>query len=152
MLREKAKDLGKIMKADFDPSPSWITHWREHNLIVFKRKHGEKQNHDSEAAENWTVSVWQKYMSFNLPHKFTTVMRWGFTFVHYQRKLCALKRKNSPVARNQKNALPSYLLQTLMVRTSYTHLLIHAALGENKNSWMTATLFQEWSEWFDPGL
>ena len=69
-------------------------------------------------------------------------MRWGFTFVHYQRKLCALKMKNSPVARNQNNALPSYLLQILMVRTSYTHLLIHAALGENKNSWMTATLFQ----------
>ena len=34
--------------------------WRERNLIVFKRKHGEKQDHDFEAAENWIVSVWPK--------------------------------------------------------------------------------------------
>ena len=60
MLREKAKDLGKIMKVDFDQSPSWVTRWQERNLIVFKRKHGEKQDHDSEAAENWMVSVWPK--------------------------------------------------------------------------------------------
>ena len=51
MLREKAKDLGKIMNVDFDPSLSWVTQWQECNLIVFKRKHGEKQDH-SEAAEN----------------------------------------------------------------------------------------------------
>ena len=37
MLREKAKDLGKIMNVDFDPSLSWVTRWRERNLIVFKR-------------------------------------------------------------------------------------------------------------------
>ena len=52
MLHEKAKDLGKIMKVDFDPSLSWVTRWWEHNLIVFKGKHGEKQDHDCEAAEN----------------------------------------------------------------------------------------------------
>ena len=60
MLHEKAKDLGKIMKVDFDPSLSWVTWWQEHNLIVFKHKHGEKQDHDSEVAENWIVSVWPK--------------------------------------------------------------------------------------------
>ena len=60
MLREKAKDFGKIMNIDFDPSLSWVTRWRERNLIVFKRKHGEKQDHDSEAAENWITSVWPK--------------------------------------------------------------------------------------------
>ena len=39
------------MKADFDPSQSCqVTRWLERNLIVFKRKHGEKQDHDSEAA------------------------------------------------------------------------------------------------------
>ena len=27
MLHEKAKDLGKIMKVDFDPSLSWVTWW-----------------------------------------------------------------------------------------------------------------------------
>jgi len=35
MLLEKAKDLGNLMNDDFDPSPSWIQHWRERNLIVF---------------------------------------------------------------------------------------------------------------------
>ena len=48
------------MKTDFDPSPNWVTRWPERNLIVYKRKHREKQDHDSEAAENWTVSVWPK--------------------------------------------------------------------------------------------
>ena len=57
MLREIAKDLGKIMKVDFDPSPNWVTRWRERNLIVFKRKHGEKQDHYSEAAEHCSVSM-----------------------------------------------------------------------------------------------
>ena len=52
MLREKAKNFGKIMNLNFDPSSSWVTRWRERNSIVFKRKHGEKQDHDSEAAEN----------------------------------------------------------------------------------------------------
>ena len=27
MLRKKAKDLGKIIKVDFDPSLSWVTQW-----------------------------------------------------------------------------------------------------------------------------
>ena len=52
MLREKAINFGKIMYVNFDPSSSWVTRWRERNLIVFKRKHGEKQDHDSKAAEN----------------------------------------------------------------------------------------------------
>ena len=60
MLCEKSKDLGKIMKVDFDLSLSWVTRWRECNLIIFKRKHGEKQDHDSEVAKNWIVSVWPK--------------------------------------------------------------------------------------------
>ena len=60
MLREKAKNFGKIMNINFDPSSSWVTRWRERNLIVFKRKHGEKQYHDSEVDENWIVSVWPK--------------------------------------------------------------------------------------------
>ena len=60
MLHKKAKDFGKIMKVDFDPSLSWVTRWQECNLIVFKHKYGEKQDHDSEATENWIVSVWPK--------------------------------------------------------------------------------------------
>ena len=60
MLRKKAKNFGKIMNLNFDLSSSWVTRWRECNLIVFKRRHGEKQDHDSEAAENWIASVWPK--------------------------------------------------------------------------------------------
>ena len=60
MLLGKAKDLGKLMNDDFNPSPSWIQRWRERNLIVFKRQHGEKQDHDSEAAEHWLTSVWPR--------------------------------------------------------------------------------------------
>ena len=69
MLREKAKDLGKIMNIDFDPSSSWVTRWRERNLIIFKRKHGEKQGYDSEAAENWITSVWPKIQDDYSPSK-----------------------------------------------------------------------------------
>ena len=61
----------------------------------------------------------QKYKSVILPQKFTTVMRRAFTFMLYQRKLCALKMKNSLVARNQKSNLPSYLLPTWIFQTSY---------------------------------
>ena len=60
MLSEKAKNFGKIMNLNFDSSSSWVTRWRERNLIVFKHKHGEKQDHDSKAAENWIASVWPK--------------------------------------------------------------------------------------------
>ena len=60
MLHEKAKDLGKIIKADFDLLSSWVTCWQERNLIIFKCKHDQKQDHDFEAAENWIVSVWSK--------------------------------------------------------------------------------------------
>ena len=57
MLREKAKTLRKIMDVDYDPSMSLITRWRDPSLIVFKRKHGEKQDHNSKAAENWITFV-----------------------------------------------------------------------------------------------
>ena len=77
----------------------------------------------------------QKYKMIILPQIFTTVMKLGFTFVHSQRVLCALKMKNSLAARSQKSALPFCLLLTWMVQTSYGHLslenlLINTALEE----------------------
>ena len=111
MLREKAKDLGKIMK-DFDSSPSWVTCWRERNFIVFKHKHDEKQDHDSEAAENWIVSVCPKIHEFYSAPEIYNCDETGLYFRALPEGTCALKMKNSLVTRNQKNSLLSYLLQT----------------------------------------
>ena len=127
------------MKVDFDPSLIWVTQWQERNLIVFKGKHGEKQNYDFEVAENWIVSVWPKIQEHYTSSEIYNCDRRGFTIMLYQKELCPLKTKNFLVARNQKSNLPSYLLPTLMAQTNYSclsseNLLICTALEELRNS------------------
>ena len=57
MLQQKAKDLGQTIDVSFDPSLSWVQRWQEHQGIVFKWQHGEKQDHDSVAAEHWMSNM-----------------------------------------------------------------------------------------------
>ena len=135
MLHEKAKDLRKIMNVDFDPSSSWVTRWQETNLIVFKQKHGEKQDHDSEVAENWITSVWPKIQNDYSASNSYNCDETGLYFRALSEGTLCIKNEKLSAARSQKNALQFCLLQTWMVQTSYIHLslenlLIHAALGE----------------------
>ena len=159
MLHEKAKDLGKIMKVDFDPSLSWVTWWQERNLIIFKRKHGEKQDHDSEAAENWIVSVWLKIQEHYFASEIYNCDETGLYF-------CALPEetlcfKNEELSGSQKskerftilltaNMDGSHKLQPFVIgKSANPHCFkgikkLLVTYKSNKNSWMTATLFQEW--------
>ena len=59
-LTRIAESLGKMMNEDFDLSSSWVTCWRECNLINFKCKHCIKHDHYSEVPEKWIVSLWLK--------------------------------------------------------------------------------------------
>ena len=63
MLQQKAEDLAQSMGISFDPSLSWVQRWRERQGIVFKTQHGEKQDHDSAAAEHWVSNVWPDIQS-----------------------------------------------------------------------------------------
>ena len=88
---------------NFDPSPSWIQRWRERNAIVFKRQHGEKKDHDCEAAEHWITSVWTSIQDRYSASEIITVTKQAFIIISFQKAQCVSKMKNFSVERNQKN-------------------------------------------------
>ena len=164
MLREKAKDLGKIMNVDFDPSSSWVTRWREWNLIVFKRKHGEKQDHDSEAAENWITSVWPKIQDDYSPSEIYNCDETGLYFRALPKDTLCFKNEKLSGSKKSKERFTVLLTANMdgsdklrpfvIGKSANPHCFrgikkLSVTYKTNKNSWMTATLFQEWLEWFD---
>ena len=167
MLREKAKDLGKIMNVDFDPSSSWVTRWRERNLIVFKRKHGEKQDHDSEAAENWITSVWPKIQNDYSASDIYNCDETGLYFRALPEGTLCFKNEKLSGSKKSKERFTVLLTANMDGSDKLRPFVIGKSANprcfrgikklpvtykSNKNSWMTATLFQEWLEWFDARL
>ena len=167
MLREKAKNFGKIMNVNFDPSSSWVTHWRERNLIVFKRKHGEKQDHDSEAAENWIASVWPKIHERYSASEIYNCDETGLYFRSLPEGTLCFKNDKLSDSKKSKERLtvlltanmdgldklrPFVIGKSANLRCFRGIKKLPVTYKSNKNSWMTATLFQEWLEWFNDRL
>ena len=167
MLREKAKNFGKIMNLNFDPSSSWVTRWRERNLIVFKRKHGEKQDHDSEAAENWIASVWPKVHERYSASEIYNCDETGLYFRALPEETLCFKNDKLSGSKKSKERLTVLLTANMDGSDKLRPFVIGKSANprcfrgikklsvtykSNKNSWMTATLFQEWLEWFNDRL
>ena len=58
LLRAKAEDLAKNLgKTDFVASDGWLSRWKARHGILYKKMHGEKQDADTEAAEDWRSCV-----------------------------------------------------------------------------------------------
>ena len=167
MLREKAKNIGKIMNLNFDSSSSWVTRWRERNLIVFKCKHGEKQDHYSESAKNWIVSVWLKIHERYSATENYNCDETGLYFHALPEGTLCFKNDKLSGSKKSKERL-TVLLTTNMDGSDTLWPFVIGKLANpccfrgikklsvtyksNKNSWMTATLFQEWLKWFNDRL
>ena len=42
---------------NFNPIDGWLTRWKERNNIVYRKLHGEKQDTDFDAADNWMTII-----------------------------------------------------------------------------------------------
>ena len=133
----------------------------------FKRKHGEKQGHDSELAENWIVSVWP---IIHKHYSASEIYNCGETGLYFHalsgRTLCFKNEKLSGSKKSKKwftvlltaNMDGSDKLQPLfMGKSANSHCFkgikkLLVTYKSNKNFSMTATLFQEWFELFDACL
>ena len=162
-MRE-SKNFGKIINVNFDPSSSWVTRWRERNLIVFKRKHGEKQDHNSEATENWIVSVWPKIHERYSASEIYNCDKTGLYFRALPEGTLCFKNDKLSGSKKSKECL-IVLLTANMDSSGKLQPFVTVKLANprcfrgikklpviyksNKNSWMTATLFQEWLEWLE---
>ena len=156
MLREKAKNFGKIMNLNFDPSSSWVTRWRECNLIVFKRKHGEKQDHDFQATENWIVSVWPKIHERYSASEIYNCDETGLYFRALPEGTLCFKNDKLSGSKKSKERLTVLLTANMDGSDKLRPFVIGKSANprcfrgikklpvtykSNKNSWMTETLF-----------
>ena len=41
----------------FNPIDDWLTKWKERNVILYRKLHGEKQDTDFDAAVNWMTTI-----------------------------------------------------------------------------------------------
>ena len=167
MLLGKAKDLGKLMNDDFNPSPSWIQRWRERNLIVFKRQHGKRQDHDSEAAEHWLTSVWPRIQDryaaseiYNCDETgiYYRVLPEGTKCFKIETLFGGKKSKERLTVLLTSNMDGSDTRKLLVVGKSATPRCFRGVKTlpvthcSNSISYMTSTLFQQWIESFDASL
>jgi len=159
MLREKANDLSKIMGVDFDPSLSWVHRWQERNGIIFKRQHGEKHSHDTEAAEYWIASVWPRIQEQYSASDVYNCEKTGLYFRALPEGTMCFKDEKPSGSKKSKERL-TVLLAANMDGSDKRKLLVVGKAAKprcfrgistlpilyrsNSNSWMTATLFHEW--------
>ncbi|GBO08023.1 hypothetical protein AVEN_39143-1, partial [Araneus ventricosus] len=56
---EKAQDFSNLIgDSDFKATDGWLTRWKDRNIIVYRKLHGENQDTDSASAEDWSKDVW----------------------------------------------------------------------------------------------
>ena len=46
-----------ICVENFNPIDGWLTKWKERNNIVYRKLHGEKQDTDFDATDNWITTI-----------------------------------------------------------------------------------------------
>lgn len=57
ILMNKAKELAVKLKIDFEPTKGWLYRWQKRENIKFTKIHGESNDADHEAAENFTQNI-----------------------------------------------------------------------------------------------
>ena len=167
MLREKAKNLGKHMGIDFNPSVSWVTRWRERNFISFTSKHRRKLNCNSAADKHWLNSVWPKIQERFAASEIYNCDETGLYFRFLPEGTWYFK--NEDLAKHEK--CKDHLTVLLAANMDGSDKLEPFVVGKfanprcfngikklpvtyrcNSNSWMTAKLFQDWLRSFDSSL
>ena len=159
MLQQKAKDLAQSMGISFDPSLSWVQRWREHQGIVFKRQHGEKQDHDSAAAEHWVSNVWPDIQSKYDACDIYNCDETGLYFRALPEGTMCFKSEKLSGSKKAKQRLTVLLTTNMDGSDKRMPLVIGKSMKPrcfrgvwsmpvkytaNKNAWMTAAIFQDW--------
>jgi hypothetical protein len=69
ILLQKANDFGEKLEEDFKATNGWLTRWKERHGIVYKKLHGEKQDSDGSAADNWLQTDWKTVLNTYSPEQ-----------------------------------------------------------------------------------
>ena len=62
MLAVNAKELAACHRTEFSPSYGWMSRWKSHHNIIFKKKHGEKQAANLQAALDWKADIFPEIL------------------------------------------------------------------------------------------
>ena len=57
MLKQKATELASAKGTEFTPSDGWLSRWKTHHNVVYKKEQGEKQDADLGAACDWKKDI-----------------------------------------------------------------------------------------------
>ena len=160
MLHEKAISLGKELGlTDFNPSLSWVQRWRQRKGIVFKKQHGEKQDHDAVGADHWIMNVWPEYNVKYAPCDVYNCDETGLYFKALPEHSMCFKDQKPSGGKKAKERLTVLVTTNMDGSDKRTPLVIGKSLNPrcfrgvsnlpvsykaNKNAWMTSTIFEEW--------
>ena len=147
------------MGISFDPSISWVQWWRERQGIVFKRQHGEKQDHDSVAAEHWVSNVWpdihSKYAASDIYNCDETGLYFRVlpegTMCFRTNKLSESKKATQRLTvlltanmDGSDKRKPQVIGKSVKPKCFRGVASLPVTYKANKNAWMTAAIFQYW--------
>ena len=146
------------MAKDFNPTNGWITRWKAREGIAFKRAHGEKNDANSPAAEDWVTKVLPDILKDYAPKDIFNADETGIYFKALpDGTLCFRSEEISGSKKNKErltvmvaaNMDGSEKLPLLVVGKSksprcFRGISLPVAYNNSKNAWMTSAIFQTW--------
>ncbi|XP_041357847.1 tigger transposable element-derived protein 6-like [Gigantopelta aegis] len=155
ILEEKAKKLAETLnKPDFKLTNGWLCRWEERNCIVYKKAHGEKNDADLPAADNWMKEQLPK-----LPDDVYNADETGIYFRAIPDGTLIYKSEKLSGGKKQKERITA-LVACNMSGTDKRHLMvigksknprcfrgvtdIPVDYQNNANAWMAGVLFRQW--------
>lgn len=160
LLKEKALELAAekgLDKNDFVASDGWLSWWKTHYNVVFKKEQGEKASANMSAAENWTRNVLPEIIETYGPDDLYNCDETGLYFRELQNGGHVLQGQDLNGAKKAM-ARVTVLLCANMSGTNKNKLMIAGTAARprrfprnldllpvdychSKNAWMTSKLF-----------
>ena len=170
LLKAKAEDLAKSLgKTDFVASDGWLSRWKARHGILHKRMHGEKQDANNEAANDWVSSVLPELLSKYGPDDIYNADETGLYYRATPDGTLAFKGEAVSGSKKAMDRVTALVCCNMSGTDKKKLLLIGKSANprcfkgikvqslpvdyrNNKNAWMTSILFTEWLEKWDNEL
>lgn len=164
ILSEKAEHFAQMMGVEnFTPSNGWLTRWKQRNNIVFRKLHGEKQNADFDAANYWKTNILPDLLKDYDPHQIFNTDETGLFYRALPQHTHMFKTESNAGFKKIKQRVTVLLTCNMTGTVKKTPLVIGGSkkprcfkgvksfpvvYRNNKNSWMTSSIFTDFLvEW-----
>ena len=170
LLKAKAEDLARNLgKTDFVASDGWLSRWKARHGVMHKRMHGEKQDADNAAAEDWTANILPELLSKYGPDDIYNADETGLYYRATPDGILAFKREALSGSKKAMVRVTAMVCCNMSGTDKKKLIIIGKSANprcfkgikvqslpveyrHNKNAWMTSILFTEWLEEWDRKL